>query len=247
MTLSAAVMDPGTYCREIEAYLCRKNDGHLIRIAGPSFERVCGWAARGIPLKIAFRGIDRCFERYYAKGERRRPVRVDFCEAEVLDVFDGWRRAVGVRAAAAAEDPAEFAVEEAQPSSRRRSSLANHLDRALDRIAARRAEAGGPHALDEALDRTAGEVAGFTNLVAPVRGEVRARVCVRLAELDQELIDAVRLECPAPLLEALREEAAEQLDPFRERMTEEAYRRALVAAVDRLLRERERLPVLTFE
>ena len=72
-------------------------------------------------------------------------------------------------------------------------------------------------------------------------------MCARLAELDQELIDAVRLECPAPLLEALREEAAEQLDPFRERMTEEAYRRALVAAVDRLLRERERLPVLTFE
>ena len=35
------------YCREIETYLCRKNDGHLIRVAGPSFELVSGWADAG--------------------------------------------------------------------------------------------------------------------------------------------------------------------------------------------------------
>src|SRR5947208_1323345 len=64
------------YCREIEAYLCRKNDGHLIRVVGPSFELVSNWAAQGIPLKIAYRGIDRYFERYYSKGPRRRPVRI---------------------------------------------------------------------------------------------------------------------------------------------------------------------------
>src|SRR5438105_6271627 len=89
-------MSSADYCREIEAYLCRKNEGHLVRIVGPSFELVCGWAQRGVPLKVAFRGIDRSVERYYAKGPRRRPVRIDFCEADVLDVFDEWRRAVGV-------------------------------------------------------------------------------------------------------------------------------------------------------
>ncbi len=93
----AAVED---YCRQVEAYLCRKNDGHLIRIVGPAFEQVCGWAARGVPLKVAMRGIDRYFERYYAKGPRRRPVRVEFCEADVLDVFDEWRRALGITVAA---------------------------------------------------------------------------------------------------------------------------------------------------
>jgi hypothetical protein len=77
--------DRETYCREVEAYLCRKNDGHLIRIVGPAFEQVCGWATRGIPVKIVFRGIDRYFDRYYAKGPRRRPVRVEFCEADVLE------------------------------------------------------------------------------------------------------------------------------------------------------------------
>ena len=88
------------FCREIETYLCRKNDGHLIRVTGPSFDLVSGWAMQGVPLKVAYAGIDRCFERYYAKGPRRRPVRIEFCEADVLDLFDEWRRAVGVAASA---------------------------------------------------------------------------------------------------------------------------------------------------
>src|SRR5262249_60738506 len=49
------------YCREIETYLCQKNDGHLIRVVGPSFEIVSSWATRGVPIKIAFEGIDRYF------------------------------------------------------------------------------------------------------------------------------------------------------------------------------------------
>src|SRR5829696_6787066 len=84
------------YCREIEAHLCRKNDGHLIRIAGPAFDVVAGWETQGIPIKVACAGVDRFFERYYRKGPRRRPVRIEFCDADVLDAFDDWRRAVGV-------------------------------------------------------------------------------------------------------------------------------------------------------
>ena len=90
--------EPVEYCREIETYLCRKNDGHLIRVVGPSFELVSGWAAQGVPLKVACAGIDRYFERYYRKGARRRPVKIDFCEADVLDAFDEWRRAIGLAA-----------------------------------------------------------------------------------------------------------------------------------------------------
>src|SRR5919108_6156062 len=99
-------MAPDQYCREIETYLCRKNGGHLVRIVGPAFEQVCGWADRGVPLKIALRGIDRYCERYEAKGPRRRPARVEFCEADVLDAFDNWRRAVGVTGLDAANEAA---------------------------------------------------------------------------------------------------------------------------------------------
>jgi hypothetical protein len=238
--------DPGQYCRDIEAYLCRKNDGHLIRVVGPSFERVCAWAAQGIPLKVAFRGIDRYFERYYARGKRRHPVRLDFCEADVLDVFDEWRRAVGVPVSAAAEEAADFGAD-APVSSRRRVGLPAHLDRLLERIASRQAEAGVPVPVDELLDRVREEIASFGEMKAPVRGEARTRVSARLAELDRELVDTARRHCDPTVLDSLQSEAAEQLEPFRERMPEEAYLRARFAAVDRLVRERARLPVLTFE
>src|SRR5215472_11916642 len=103
-------MSPAEFCREIEAYLCRKNDGHLIRIVGPVFGTVTGWAEQGIPLKIAFRGIDRYFERQERKSRRggalqprRRPVPIQFCEADIRDAFDEWRRATGLSAAAVRE------------------------------------------------------------------------------------------------------------------------------------------------
>jgi hypothetical protein len=93
-------MSPAEFCRELEAYLCRKNDGHLIRIVGPVFGTVTGWAEQGIPLKVAFRGIDRYFDRVQHRP-RRRPVPIQFCEADILDAFDEWRRALGLSATAA--------------------------------------------------------------------------------------------------------------------------------------------------
>jgi hypothetical protein len=45
----------------------------------------------------------------------------------------------------------------------------------------------------------------------------------------------------------MRAEATDQLRPFRERMPADTYQRAIDAAVDRLIREHEQLPTLTFE
>ncbi len=228
------------YCREIEAYLCRKNDGHLIRIVGPSFERVCGWAERGVPLKIACLGIDRYFVRYYAKGPRRRPVQIDFCEHDVLDAFDDWRRAVGVRMPGA-----DAAADGSSPS--RKRSLPEHLDRVSEKITARRARINPPpEPYDKVLEQVANEVSRFKDLPSPIRGETRQDVTARLADLDAVMMDAARQHVDPAALQSLRHEAAEQLEPFRERMSAETYDRALNAAIDSLVREREKLPQVAF-
>ena len=99
----SAAMPAGEYCRAIEAYLCRENGGHLVRIVGPAFQVVAAWHAAGIPFAIVKQGIDRTLARDRAKpaGPVRRPVRVEFCEADVQDAFATWRRAVGVGMAGA--------------------------------------------------------------------------------------------------------------------------------------------------
>lgn len=230
------------YCREVEAYLCRKNDGHLIRIVGPSFERVCGWAAQGIPLKIACQGIDAYFVRYYAKGARRRPVQIDFCENDILDAFEAWRRAVGVRL------PGAEAAAEAAQAKRRKRSLPEHLDRVCERVTARRAGmTPPPPEFDAVLDAITKEAAAFRDRPGPLRGETRERITARLVELDRMMLDAARAHADPAALHAMRGEAVEQLLPFRDRMPADTFRRAIDSAIDRLLREREQLPTVSFE
>jgi hypothetical protein len=251
-------MEPSDYCREIEAYLCRKNDGHLIRIVGPSFERVSGWAGRGVPLKVAFRGIDRCFERYYVRGPRRRPVRIDFCEADVLDVFDEWRRAVGIASGGIGERidatgpgaaPGDQSGEEDEAAGRgrARTSLPAHLDRVIARLTQILAGGRPPAGLDAELDRLARELDRARAGAKSLRGEPRAALIARLAALDRDLIDAARHCSPPDLIAALRAEAEAEMVPFRARMPPDACLRVIDASLDHLLRERLGLPVVAYE
>ena len=238
-------MHPEQYCRELEAYLCRKNDGHLVRIVGPAFDRVRGWAAQGIPYKVACRGIDRYFERYYAKGPRRRPVRIDFCEADVLDVFDEWRRAVGLTGPPATDADAEGEVETAAlPAAGRVPSLPTHLERVIARLTAVRARHDLPEAVHVLVDRIVREVDAARGTARGLRGEARTRLLERLAALDLELLAAVTDALPVETRDRLRREAEEELAPFRPRMTDEVFARACDAGRRRLIRQHTGLPTL---
>jgi hypothetical protein len=258
------------YCRAVEAHLCRRNEGHLIRVVGPAFDVVRGWAEHGIPLSIVEAGIDRYVERQAAKGPRRRPIRVEFCEADVLDAFDAWRRAVGVpevsspgpRRTRGGATPAETVIAggQAEPSGedapgsdiggaagRRRVSLAAHVERGLARLTAMRGS-GPEHAgLGDAL---AAAVRGLDLLLAEARGargDAREAVIARLARLDDDLGRAVVRALGDDELAALRAESGRELAPFRGRMDEAAFARALDAAVERSARQRRGLPRLAFD
>ena len=181
-----AATDAAEYARQIEAYLCRKNGGHLVRVVGPAFEMVCGWAERGLPLKVAFRGIDRCCERRDARdgrGARRRPLRIEFCEADVLEAFDDWRRAVGVHAAGEAEEHAE------EPTPRK-PALSAHIDRVIARLAFARGVDAPSTDLHRRIDAIVAELEGLVVQAARVRGDARAALVSRLEALDAALVQA---------------------------------------------------------
>jgi len=234
--------DAGDFCRQVEAYLCRKNDGHLIRIAGPAFEQVCGWATRGIPLALVTRGIDRYFDRYYAKGPRRRPIRIEFCEADVLDVFDEWRRSVGV---STVEPSGGTSTDSgAEPGSRGSESLPAHLERVIARLTTLRG--GVDRSLDAALDATVRELDTMRAQAKSARGDRRDELVERLRGLDAALLGAVRNGCAAEVLRELDQQADEELRPFRARLSPEAYRHAHGVCIERLLRDHARLPALSY-
>jgi hypothetical protein len=229
----------GEYCREIESYLCRKNDGQLIRVVGPSFDLVTSWAAAGVPLKVAFNGIDRRVERDSRKGPRRRPVRIEFCEADVLDAFDEWRRAVGL---AAADGVSEGAGE----SGRRGVSLPAHLERVVLRLTAGRARGTLAGSFDAIIDRVAHELDAARAEARGVRGSARHALLDRLAELETELLRAARSTLDEPTQLALAGEADEELEPFLETMPPDALARAREAVINRLVRARFDLPTVAF-
>ena len=229
-------MDPAQYCREIETYLCRKNEGHLIRIVGPAFEQVSGWAAQGVPLALAFKGIDQYCERYYAKGPRRRPVRIEFCEADILTLFDDWRRAVGVTV-----------QEGAEPESRGRSdSLPAHLDRVITRLTLVRSRNPSP-SFDSQVETAVRELDGMRISAKHARGDARAAILARLGEIDRALVAAARCDLGDARMAQLTAAAEAEVAPFVARMPVEARARTVNAACDRLVRDAAGLPIVTLE
>ena len=237
------------YCREIETYLCQKNDGHLIRVVGPSFELVSGWAAQGVPLKVACRGVDRHFERYYRKGPHRRPVRIDFCDADVRDAFDEWRRAVGLVSKGGVEPvggPEGSALSENTECDRRGPSLPAHLERVVLKLTSACAHEVAGQQFDDVIDRVARELDAARADARGVRGETRHALLNRLSVLDAELLQTARKALDEAARVALTREAEEELSGFRDRMAPDAFARAREAAVDRLVRERFGLPHVAF-
>ena len=237
---------PGEYCRALEAYLCRKNGGHLIRIVGPTFEQVCGWATRGIPLTLAQQGIDRYFERYDAKvTSRRRPVQIQFCEGDVLDVFDEWRRSVGVPASAIGDPGSAGSPGAGIREAGSDESLPKHLERVIARLTTLRA--GADRSLDAAMDAAVQQLDAVRAQAKTARGDARDSLLARLTDIDAALLTALRARCDANTRQQLEAEADEELRPYRSRMPADAYAESRRAAVDRLLRHRARLPVIAYE
>lgn len=241
------MVETADYCRQVETYLCQKNGGHLVRIVGPAFEIVRGWAEQGVPLKVALRGIDRTCDRANARGGRRRPLRIEFCEADVLDVFDDWRRAIGLGAAAVAEASAEFGAGDGTPSrpASRKGPLAAHIQRCVTRLLAPMAVPDA--AFDAVVARVTRELDELAATAASARGDVRAGILERLAALDAELLEAAHRRVDARLAAALKAEADAELAGFTGRMPADQLARARRLAADRLTREAFNLPLLAFE
>ncbi|MGE5836419.1 MAG: hypothetical protein ACM4AI_18245 [Acidobacteriota bacterium] len=243
-------LDVGEYCRLVEDHLTRVNGGHLVRIVGPGFELVRQWAERGIPASIVFRGIDLKAERHHA-GRAKRPLRIEFCEADVREVYRTWRRAIGLTG-----DESLNGHEDSQPDApggatpgasedreTRKRSLTRDLDRAVDRLTRAIGRNDIPDALRPALDEWLQGLVDLRDAARKARGAAREELPRRVETLNAGMTVTLRSLAPEPIVADVRREAESELAGYRGRLSPPAWHDAVTANTDRLLRERYGLPV----
>jgi len=221
------------YCREVESYLTRVNGGHLVRIVGAGFELVRGWAESGVPLSVVCRGIDQKAERHEASHSKH-PLRIEFCEADVRTLFDQWRRAVGVPRGG----------DSAEESPHKAPALTKELDRAIDRLGRVLARTDLPSALLDEGSAVLQELGGLRDQAKGARGAAKERVAARLPAIDERLIAAARASVTPDARATIVGQAEADLAAYRDRLSGDAWQRAIDATVDRLLRGYFGLPTL---
>jgi hypothetical protein len=247
---ASAAVDVGEYCRQVEAHLARVNAGEIIRITGAGFELVRGWALEGMPLSVVCHGIALKAERHRA-GRATRPLRIEFCTADVRDVYARWRRAVGLPAAMAARRAdADAGTGEAAADTgsaaeeRRRPSMARHLQRAIDRLSAAVSRTDLAPPMRDALEGALEELARLAETARGARGPARDALAASLALLDRRMLAGVRAATEPAELERIAAEAARDLVVYRGRVSPDVWQRSIDLGVNRQLRDELGLPVL---
>ena len=178
-------------------------------------------------------------------------MRIEFCEADVLEAFDAWSRALGLAGAEVAEK-AEGAEEDTESAegpgngALRKGSLAAHIQRTVARLLAPKGLA--PNAdYDAWIRRIIEELDDLAVQAKGSRGDARTRILERLDVLDRELLEMARRSIDDRTSGALRSEADAELAGFAGRMPAESLARARQLAFERFLRDALKLPVLSYE
>jgi hypothetical protein len=194
-----------------------------------------------MPLRVVLHGVDRTIARLTAKGPRRRPVRIEFCEADVRDAADQWRRAVGVTATAANAPSHSTDASTAAPASRV-PSLPKHLERVLMRLSALAATRELPPALASAIGSTLNEVDTCLDASRAARREARTAIVERLVEIERTMTQAALAALPESRRQELLEQVGHELSPYRGQLPPVAMHDAEQALLGELTRRLFSLP-----
>ena len=190
---SPAVTDIGAFCRAVEAHLCRVNGGHLVRIVGPAFELVAGWAKEGMPLRIVLHGVDRTSHGSPRRGLAVAPCGSSSARPTCVTPTDQWRRAVGVHA----RRPTQAADAVIGRCRRRRAvaaAVVAEASRARPRATVRDVSATSalPSALSDAVAATIRDVDACLDASRGARREARTAIVERLVTIEHALTQAAR-------------------------------------------------------
>jgi len=193
------------YFTEIEERFQQRR-GSLLLLSTLDWALIETWREAGVPLEAVLRGIDAAFDKYEERQRRGRMRRINglaWCAQAVMDAAEELREA-----AAGASPTASYASTAAGFEHER---VAAHLESAADAL----------QTAEVAPEICVSTAARLCELAAQVRAAERVELEAldrNLTVLEERLFDALNTAAPEELVVALKEHAARELAPYRNRM-----------------------------
>ncbi|MCL2660288.1 MAG: hypothetical protein FWD64_07205 [Acidobacteriaceae bacterium] len=221
------------YFTEIEERFQQRR-GSLLMLSSLDWALIETWREASVPLEAVLRGIDNAFDRYDARARRsagraRKVNGLAWCAQSVMEAAEQAMEAAVGTAPAAREDTGFEAAR-------------------IERYLVENAAAIESACLPPPADRTAADVAGRLRALAaglaaePVALEELDRT---LTVLEEKLLAALIASTPDAELEALREQAARDLAPYRGKMQAVQIKQVTTQFLQKRLFEEQKLPRLS--
>jgi hypothetical protein len=193
------------YFTEIEEHFQRRR-GSILLLSTLDWVLIETWRDAGIPLEAVLRGIDTAFDRYDAKkrSTSRRVNGLAWCAQEVMTAVEEMQEA-SLGLAKPQQDEARAGLEWQR--------IAAHLNEAAALLRAAKVSGLAAQTAAETADRLV-TLAAVSPELAPKPEELERNLTV----LEEKLLHAVLATLSEAEMAVLRDEAAQEIAPYRRRM-----------------------------
>ncbi len=186
------------YFTEIEEHFQRRR-GSLLLLSTLDWSLIDTWRESGVPLGAVLRGIDAAFDKYEARKTRARMQKVNglaWCAQAVMEAVEAMQEAAVGGAPPASKEPAGL----------ERARITAHLQTAAEAFERAQPRIPACAAIAERLRELA---------QAPGANEELER---QLSTLEEKVFAVLTTHMPEADLQRLREQASQELAPYRSRM-----------------------------
>lgn len=210
------------YFTEIEEHFQRRR-GSLLLLSTLDWALIDTWRGSGVPLAAVLRGIDAAFDKYEARKTRARLRKINglaWCAQAVMEAVEALQEAAVGGAPVQADEPAGL---ERERIARHLQAAAEHFQKTVVSVPACAEIAARLHELSQ----------------APPANEELER---QLTTLEERLFAALTTHTLERELQRMRDQAAQELAPYRSRMQALQIRQIEQQFLRRRLLERYELP-----
>ncbi|MGI8467243.1 MAG: hypothetical protein ACR2N3_02215 [Pyrinomonadaceae bacterium] len=220
------------YVSEIEETFNRRRGKYLF-LSPLDWALIESWQERGVPLHIVLRGIEKVFDNYDAKPNRKRTIKgLSFCREEIEAQHEEWlERQVGKNAGETTAPQSEnvlFAYD----------SIREHLRRVTSELKDAARNAGDD--LRENLERVSARLAELEKDYADAESLENS-----LSDLEKSIDDALLETADKTRLEELNAQTVKNLASYHGKMEKDIYQRTFDLMILKSLRERAGIPRLS--